>query len=77
MVWKNSGENAWHLAGPRHRNLIVLGIVVCVWAPTTQAWVLRHAGRRPTALSAVLIGIMFLASLVFMGRVSEFLYFQF
>jgi alginate O-acetyltransferase complex protein AlgI len=67
----------WTLAGPYQRNLILLGLAVCLLAPTSLAWTVRSVGRRPSRLSAVIVGVTLLASLVFMGRVSEFLYFQF
>ncbi|NLH15130.1 MAG: hypothetical protein GX455_00990, partial [Phycisphaerae bacterium] len=68
---------SWHLAGPYQRNLTILCLLVCLLLPNSAQCVQSLVDRRPTLGSAVLAGTMFCAAVLFMGRITEFLYFQF
>ncbi len=69
--------SVWHYFGPHQRNLLIVATVVCLCLPTTWQWVYRHIGSRPTWQSAAGIAVVLCISVLFLGRVTEFLYFQF
>ncbi len=68
---------SWHLEGPYQRNLTILCMLICLLLPNSAQCVQSLVERRPTLGSAVLAGAMFCAAVLFMGRITEFLYFQF
>jgi len=68
---------SWHLAGPYQRNLTIICLLACLLLPNSAQCVQSLVDRRPTVGSAVLAGVLFCAAVLFMGRITEFLYFQF
>ena len=67
----------WHYFGPHQRNLLIVATVVSLCLPSTWQWVHRQVGDRPTWQSAAGIAVALCVSVLFLGRVTEFLYFQF
>jgi len=67
----------WHYFGPHERNLLLLATVITLAIPNTWEWVHRSVERRPRKRTAVFIGAVLCISVLFLGKVNEFLYFQF
>ena len=67
----------WHYFGPHERNMLIVALVIALALPNTWEWARGSIGRRPTRLTAVFVGVILCVSVLFLGKVSEFLYFQF
>jgi hypothetical protein len=68
---------SWHLSGPNQRNLIIAAFVICLFLPNTWEWINAKIGKKTSLFSAALIAVMFVVAVLYMGRVTEFIYFQF
>jgi alginate O-acetyltransferase complex protein AlgI len=72
------GETAtWHYFEPSERNLFLAAATIALAIPNTWEWVQRSVERRPSRQTAIFIGAVLCVSVLFLGRVNEFLYFQF
>ena len=67
----------WHYFAPEERNLLLIAAIIALAVPNTWEWVRRSVERRPTRQTAIFIGIVLCISVFFLGKVNEFLYFQF
>jgi alginate O-acetyltransferase complex protein AlgI len=67
----------WHWAGPHQFNMVLAATVIALALPNAWDWAHQSIGRRPTRLTAVFIGITMCISVLFLGKVSQFVYFQF
>jgi len=67
----------WHYFSPHERNLLLVALVIMLALPNTWEWAHATIGRRPTRLTAVFVGVILCISVLFLGKVSEFVYFQF
>ena len=67
----------WHYADVNERNLLLLVIIIAFAIPNTWDWVRRSVEGRPTRQTAVFVGAVLCVSVLFLGKVNEFLYFQF
>ncbi len=68
---------SWHYFAPHERNMILLVTVIALAMPNTWEWVHSSVERRPTRRTAIFIGAVLCVSVLFLGKVNEFLYFQF
>ncbi len=67
----------WHYFAPHERNLLLVALVIALALPNTWEWAHGSIGRRPTRLAAIFVGVILCISVLFLGKVNEFLYFQF
>jgi alginate O-acetyltransferase complex protein AlgI len=67
----------WHYFAPEQSNLILLTTVIALALPNAWEWVHGSIERRPTWRTAVLVAAVLCVSVLFLGKVNEFLYFQF
>ncbi len=67
----------WHGVGPHERTLLLVGLAIALALPNTWEWAHDSIGRRPARLTAVFVGIILCVSILFLGKVNEFIYFQF
>jgi alginate O-acetyltransferase complex protein AlgI len=67
----------WHYFAPDERNLILIAAILALAAPNTWEWAHRSIERRPTRQTAIFVGAVLCISVLFLGKVNEFLYFQF
>lgn len=67
----------WHYFAPQENTLLLVAMVISLVLPSAWEWTHGSIGRRPTRLAAVLIGVTLCVSVLFLGKVNEFLYFQF
>jgi alginate O-acetyltransferase complex protein AlgI len=67
----------WHYFAPHERNLLLIALVIALALPNTWEWAHGSIDRRPTRLAAVFVGVILCVAVLFLGKVNEFLYFQF
>lgn len=67
----------WHYFSPHERNMILLVAVMALAMPNTWEWLHNSIGRRPTKRTAIFVGVVLCIAVLFLGKVNEFLYFQF
>jgi len=67
----------WHYFAPQQRNLILIAAVIALAIPGAWEWVRSSIERCPTRRTAIFIGVLLCVSVLFLGKVNEFIYFQF
>jgi alginate O-acetyltransferase complex protein AlgI len=67
----------WHYGGPHERNFIIFAMVLALALPNTWQWARQSIGRKPTPVTAVFVGLVLCTAVLYLGKVSEFIYFQF